>query len=153
MPRKRWVAPIFGALAVMFSLAALGCGGGESEISKAEFIKKANAICAKAEKQINDGFGKFIAGFNGREPQGAALTAAQAKLVATVMVPAKRQEVEEFREIGAPAKDEDRVEAMADALENGTEEAISNPEEAVTGTVQSFVKLEKLADRYGLEGC
>jgi hypothetical protein len=158
MADRRRIAPILGVLAAVIGLTATGCGGGgdaetaSASISKTEFVKKANEVCAAASEQLKSGYNEFTAGLNG-EPQGQALAAAQAELVATVLVPVKRQEAEQLRETGAPNGDEERFEAMVEALEKGIDEASADPEEAVSGRLPSFLTVSRLAKHYGLAGC
>jgi hypothetical protein len=41
-----------GSVAVLAALAAGGCGGGASHLSRSEFVERANAICARYEQKI-----------------------------------------------------------------------------------------------------
>jgi hypothetical protein len=156
MADRQRISPVLGVLGVVvIGLFTAGCGGGNdaASISKAEFVKRADAVCAETGEQIASGVGSFVAGYDGKEPEGEARAAAEAELVETVMVPNKENEVEQLREIGAPQGDEDQVEAIADALEEGIDEAKKRPEEAVQGKSRSILEAEQLARDYGLKGC
>ena len=61
---------VAGALVVALALALASCGG-SSTLSKADFVKQANAACAKARKDAEKARGKGIAGFADRVEQYA----------------------------------------------------------------------------------
>jgi hypothetical protein len=156
MADGRGISLILGVLTVAIGLAMAGCGSGSDStpISKAEFVKRADAVCAEVEKKMSSGLRSFIARYEGKEPEGAAArTAAQAALIETVMAPNKRNEAEQLREIGSPKGDEDQVEAIADTLDEGVDEAEKRPQAAVNGELKALLKAEKLAGEYGLENC
>src|SRR3954454_14053364 len=97
---------------------ALGCGSSGSEatsapLSKAQFIKQADGICAKAVKEREaaaDSWRKEL-------PGGAA--EAEAKLeegFKEVIAPALQQEAEELEALAAPEKDQNEVAKMLTTL-------------------------------------
>jgi hypothetical protein len=145
------------AVGLAIGLLAAGCGGGgggdTASISKAEFVKKANSICARTGKQVTSQFAAFVASYGGKEPEGDALKAAQKKIVETILAPNKRSEIEQLRKIGTPTDGEAQVESIVGGLERGIEEAEAQPTLAVTGKVKSFVDAERQAGEYGLTGC
>src|SRR5262245_59616559 len=94
-------------VAVAAFVTVLGCGGGDDgetvpALSKAEFIKKADAICKKAdEQQINEmaRAEKEIPGdFNDRERQF--------EIVLQGALPPVEREAEQISELGIPTGDE-----------------------------------------------
>ena len=93
------------AVGLAIGLLAAGCGGGGGDttsISKAEFVKKANNVCARAAKRVSSQFAALVAGYGGKDPKGDVLKAAQKKIVETVLAPNKRSEIEQLRKIGTP---------------------------------------------------
>ncbi|HXS33720.1 MAG TPA: hypothetical protein VN758_08115 [Solirubrobacterales bacterium] len=154
---KRLIAPIVAALTIAL-IAAAGCGGGGDDgtasITKAEFVKQANAVCGKAQKQLESGLQAFIAGLKGEEPTDpTGIEAARAEAAETILLPIMHRKVEEFRSLAAPPGDEDRVKAIVKALEEEDEKAEKQPEQAVKYEVEGFGRADNLANEYGLSGC
>jgi len=144
------------AVGLVIGVLVVGCGGGgdgTASISKAEFVKRANGVCARIGKQVTTQFAAFVASYGGKEPKGAALKAAQKKIVETILTPNKRSEIEQLRKIGMPTGGEAQINAIVDGLERGIEEAEAQPTLAVTGKVKSFADVERQAKEYGLTGC
>jgi hypothetical protein len=151
--RTHGIAVLTGMLAV--ALIAAGCGGGSDSssgptISKAVFIKKADAICSGGNKRMEVAFAHFLeANKNIKRPSDADFE----NLVGTVLVPNVKREVKELHALGAPSGDEDRVGEIVKALEEGVETAEGNPQAAVNSSEAVFGIASRLAKEYGLEVC
>jgi hypothetical protein len=148
--------PIVGALLVV--LTAVGCGGGDSgdtvAATKADFVKKADAVCAETQKKIESEFRSYVESRGGKEPKKAsALAAAQAEIAEKILIPAKQQEAEELGALEVPSGSERQVKAIVDAFEEEVEETKESPELAVTEGTQASGKATKLAREYGLTSC
>jgi tellurite resistance protein len=151
---KRFVA-LLAALAAL-ALIVAGCGGGSdstestSSLSKAEFVKQGNAICAKGNEEIEEGFEKFGKehGFSKeKEPSKAELEEA----VETVLVPKISKEIESIRALGPPDEEAEAVlDAAEEALEKGEEDPAQFLKEENAGP---FAKANKLSREYGLTKC
>lgn len=150
---------LFLAVAGLAILVA-GCGGGSdsngsteegtSSLTKAEFVKQGNAICAKGSKEINEGFEQFVEE-NGLSKSKAPPKAVQEEAVETVLIPRIRKEVENIRALGPPDEEAEAVlDAAEEALERGEEEPIQFLKEESTGP---FATANKLAREYGLTKC
>ena len=153
--RKGPIGLALGTLAILL-IAAAGCGGGSDDlsasanaISKAAFIKKADAICQKGSERMAGSFVKYLKKGEITHPSKAV----QEKLVVKVLVPSVRQEVKEFQALGAPSGDEDRVAEIVKALEEGVETAEGNPEAVANSSDVVFGIASRLAGEYGLEIC
>ncbi|HEX3608167.1 MAG TPA: hypothetical protein VHU14_00645 [Solirubrobacterales bacterium] len=148
----RGVLVIAGALSVAMFIA--GCGGGDSSsdstISKAVFIKKADAICKASIERIETSFISYLRKSGGGTHPGKA---AEEELVGKVLVPSVQREVKELRALGAPSGDEDRVDAIVEALEEGAETAESDPAAVTSSSEVVFGIASRLAKEYGLEAC
>ena len=143
---------VAGALAAL-SIAA-GCGGGDSdsgggEISKAAFIKKADAICAKNNERMAKASVALIKRKNFANPTRAEYEA----VVDKALVPGVKREVEELKALGAPNGDEDVVNSMITALEEGVETAERDPKAVSTSSDAIFGIASRLAGEYGLKVC
>jgi hypothetical protein len=159
MGGKRWISSTFAALAVAIGIAVVGCGSsGESDtatasITKAEFITKASAICARLHKQAQAEFLDYLKN-HGEEPGTAAAVAAlQAELAEKYVISPKQQEADELAALGAPSGGESQVKAIVVSLEEGVEEAEGKPVQAANDSSKAFGEAEKLASEYGLTGC
>jgi hypothetical protein len=152
---KRLISLAVGGLAI--AMLAASCGGGGSEtvsITKAEFVRKASAVCVNIKKQISSEFASYLKSQNGEAPkQGAALAAAEAEIVEKILAPNRRQEAEELRELGVPSEDGGQAKAISDALEEDIEEAEKHPKMAIRNTATVFAKSNQLATEYGLKEC
>lgn len=151
---KRFIA-LLAALAAL-ALVVAGCGGGgsstesTSSLTKAEFVKQGNAICAKGSKEINEGFEKFVEE-NGLSKTKAPPKAVQEEAVETVLIPKISKEIEDIRALGPPDEEAEAVlDAAEEALEKGEEDPIAFLKEESAGP---FAKANKLSREYGLTRC
>ncbi len=144
-----------GALAI----AAIGVGCGDSgdssqasdEITKPTFIAKADAICNRNYENVRAEYEDFTKE-NGGPENAFNDEQRRAEYVDTVIVPEKKETVEELQELGAPSGEEQKVEELLDAYEEGIEVAEEDPERAMaTGGV--FVYASSVASKYGLNNC
>jgi hypothetical protein len=149
----RLIALAAGVLAA--ALIVAGCGGDDdssttASISKAAFVKKVDAICKQGNKRMELAFVDFLKEHkNIKKPSDSDYEA----LVGTVLVPSVSQEIEEIRALGVPADDQDEVEEMLDALEEGVETAEDNPQAVTSSSDAVFGIASRLAEEYGLEVC
>jgi hypothetical protein len=158
---SRWFSVAIAAIAA-FALAAAGCGGDgngneitTSSLSKAEFIQKANEVCARGQDQAERNFTAFTKGkdFNIREVSKNPTEEQVDGLVNEVLIPAIKKEIAEIRALGAPAGDEDHIEAMLEANEEGIETAEELPQKVLERTEIAFGVASRLAKEYGLLTC
>jgi hypothetical protein len=132
-------------------------GGGKektphsSSLSKAEFIKQADAICTREKTKGLQAMGAYV-----KQHQGATTEQAKAELIGEavqkVFLPSIQSQVNQIRALGAPAGDEQEVEALLDALEEAVEKA-SEGAASSANFAQAFTGSAKLAREYGLSGC
>lgn len=138
------------------ALLVAGCGGDDdsgssaSSISKEEFIAKADAICKKGTGRMQTA---LLAALKDQRNITKVSTVEQEKIVTTVMVPSVSREVKELRALGIPDGDEERVDAMIKALEEGVETAERNPEVVTNSSDAIFGIASRIGGEYGLEAC
>jgi hypothetical protein len=150
---NKLIALLAGVVAAALAVAGCGSGGDEvtaSSLTKAEFIKKADAACKKSEDQIQADFAAYA---KKHKDITKPTEADYAELIDVVLVPNVEQEVEDIRSLGAPSGDEDQVEAMLDALDEGIERAEDEPKVLISNSTKIFGKASKLAEDYGLKIC
>jgi hypothetical protein len=160
---KRAVALM--ACGLVAALLVAGCGGGDDgdpsaaasdapPISKAEFIKKADAICQEVnQKIVNEGTATLQKALKG---SGESLHEAEVEVIATVTLPLLQEEIDELRALGAPSGDEDRVDAFVDLSQKVIDEGKADPERYQHKQVSfqhPFEQAEKLAKAYGVSSC
>ena len=144
------------AVAALVALAALvaGCGGGDSDTSasltKAEFIKQADAICEEGNESINVAVDEFA------EEKGTTTQKMtkkqQEEFVEQVIAGDIRSQAEEIDALGAPDGDEGQIEAMVEAVEDGADEIEEEPK-VLFGKANPLAEGTKLAKEYGLKVC
>lgn len=128
-------------------------------ISRTAFRKQGSAICEVTRQSIRSDFEAFTKGSEGREvaraEKASELTPeeAAARVGEEIIVPAMRRELEEFRALGVPPGDDDRVAALLEAFAEGVEAAEAHPEEAAANGTEAFGRSGRVAGAYGLEGC
>lgn len=145
------------ALAVLVALAAVvaGCGGGDdsdtsASLTKAEFIKKADAICEEGNESINTEVDEF-AEEKGTTPEKMTKEQ-QEEFVEQVVAGEIHSQAEEIGDLGAPSGDEEQIEAMVEAVEGGADEIEEEPK-ALFGKTNPLAEGTKLAKEYGLKVC
>lgn len=142
--------------AMVIALAVGGCGGSSDSssstgsISKEKFVAKADAICKKGTERTQAAIFAAL-----KHPQNLTKVskAEQEKIVATAMVPSVSREVKELRALPIPEGDEEKVDAMITALEEGVETAEHDPEAVTKSSDAVFGISSRIAGEYGLQAC
>jgi hypothetical protein len=140
---------LVGALTI--GAIAAGCGDDDddggiatSELSKPEWLVEANAACKRADKVMNQE-GRLL--FSEGEPSEQEMK----DFAIEVVVPAFRQTVEDIRALGAPAGDEEQVEAILASAEEGTGRLEQDPLSVFEDDEPS--ETDRLAAAYGITAC
>jgi hypothetical protein len=157
--------PIIALLAALaaISMIVAGCGGSDdstdstagsdsSALTKAEFLKQGNAICAKGEKELNEEFEKFAEEENlseNKPPTEAQLTKASEEF----FLPIIKEQVEGIRELSPPAGEEQQVDKLLTAAEEGIEKAEEDPASLANEKEDPFAEANEMANKYGLTKC
>jgi hypothetical protein len=153
---------VIALAAVAATLVVAGCGGGgggdptvtTGSLSKEAFVKKADAICTKGNARLQKGFALYLRKNKKsiialRHPSKADYDG----LIGGVLVPNLEREIKEIRALGAPAGDEERIEAIFTAWEEGIEVAENDPNAVRHSSEAIFGIGSRLAKEYGLEVC
>jgi len=147
---KSWIVRVGVGLAVGALLALAGCG--DSELSRAEYVKRVGAVCRDANTRIN-----AIAAPNPTDNAAVAGTVDQ-------LVKIQRDEVTKIEAISPNRDDRDAVrewlelvrsaldqtQAAADALRTGDRAAF---DKAVQGAANASADADERAARIGLTQC
>ncbi len=153
---KRLVQILIAGCAAAFVVAGCGSSGGDTStasLTKAEFVKRADAICAKGNKQLQVqvvGYAKKV-GWSGKTPP----TDAQAtEIASTILIPSVQSQHDKIDALGAPSGEEDQVNAILTALQDAIDQAKKDPAALVRQPHDpTFTKADKLAQDYGLTVC
>jgi len=146
----------FVAAAMVIALVVAGCGGGGGDsssaksISKEDFIAKADAICKKGTERLQKAIFAAL-----KHPQNLTKVseAEQIKIVTAAMVPNISREAKELRALGIPDGDEEKIDAMIGALEEGLETAEQDPQAVTKSSDVVFGISSRIAGEYGLTAC
>jgi hypothetical protein len=146
------------ACLVPFALIAAGCGSSDNNestttaaLTKAEFLKKGNAICAKGNKELNKKFAAYDKTLKrGQEPSDAQ----KKELAETILFPTIRKEISGVGALPAPEGEEEKVEEIVDTAQEALEKAEEDPVAFVSEEESPvFAKADKLTREYGLTAC
>src|SRR2546423_7290369 len=127
MPVSRQLSMFVAGVAALALLVA-GCGGGDETVARltpAEYAKKAEALCAKGRARMAGDLQAFLARHD--SVNGKRSPAQTAELVAEVVLPGLRSEVEELRSLPIPHGDGRHLELMLSKLARGLAEGEADP--------------------------
>ena len=154
---QRLIVP---GIAVVLALAAAGCGEKDESaassttttaLTKAQFVRDANKICKTEGDKVERASKQFFADAPpDKEPPPAEIE----KFGEKTVYPAIQSTIDRIKALGAPAGDEDTVNAYLAALQAGLDELKQNPQQlAEGGSAPAFEQADKLASDYGLDDC
>jgi ABC-type lipoprotein release transport system permease subunit len=137
----------FAALLALGAIAA-GCGSSSndssstSNLTKAEFIAKADAICQQGNQEINQAAHQA---FGNQKPTAAAVQ----QFAIQTALPNTQSQVDKIKALGAPSGDEDQVNKILATVQADIDKA------KAAGNLQSstFADGNALAKQYGLKVC
>jgi len=135
------------ALLLSLGLALTGCGGGDEEaapepISKADFTTQANKICADGSAELAAAADEL-----GEDPTQEQIEG----FASDTVVPNIQGQHDDIEALGAPEGDEDEVDAILAALQEGVDTTEADPSTITSG--DPFAEANELAGAYGLEDC
>jgi hypothetical protein len=139
---------------LVVALALVGCGGAKAP-SKAAYLKKVNAICARSNSE-------GVAATRGLARDPRHPTPREAQAILAKLDPVTRESVRRSRAVKPPKGDETKVKAIYDAADQGTaayERASKSPNASLAilntaGTPRDpYGRANRLAKAYGLTTC
>lgn len=144
------------ALAALTAIVA-GCGSSSdstestASISKADFLKKGNAICEKGNETINAEFEEFTKEKNLSETEEPPKEV-QEEAIEQILIPAINTQIDEIKALGTPEGDEGELEEVFTSEEGVVEEAEEEPTVLFENTAAQK-EANKVAREYGLTVC
>jgi hypothetical protein len=145
---KGTIAAVIAVLTALV-LALAGCGGGDdtTSLTKAQYVKQANAICKKGEEErsalLQSATENVNREFNDAEKE---------KVVMTVFVPPYRQTIKKLEELPSPEGEEEKVEAITKAMDVAAKKVEADPLKGLED-ISQFEEANKLASDYGITNC
>lgn len=140
---------VLGLVVALALIAAVGCGSSSSPepLTKAEFTKQGNEICAEAARDRLKIISEVAETANPRGNQEPV----QEEIIQKAM-PTYEGATEQIAELGAPKGEEAKVETLVGAMEEAAERAKADPHTAVASNAP-FRKADKAAQELGLKEC
>jgi hypothetical protein len=148
------------AAAMAVAVIAMGCGsdedsgsasaGDSSSLSKAEFVKQANAACLKPRETAL----QEVAAYSQKHrSEGLSDTLLGRKAIKVVLLKTFEEEIAALRALGAPEGDEEEIDAMLAATQSALDEAKELPKTSSKEVESYFGDADKKLRQYGLTGC
>lgn len=139
-------------LVSLLLLAGCGSGGADTSettatLTKAQYIKQADAICSKAEKRQL----KLVVSF--QKLNLKQTPSSELRLVKFAGIPPLGKQVEELAALAPPATGAKQASAFIKAFEAGVAEAEKNPALLLELNKDPFAKARALAGSYGFKVC
>jgi hypothetical protein len=142
------------ALVVALLIAVLaGCGGGDSQTSltKAQFVQRANAICAQNTGDIVGPVEQYVHSHSNSGQSKEELTA---DAVRQAILPRFQRQVKEIRALGFPSGDEQQIESFLTSMQQAIDSLDSQQKlDLFTDLDESFTAAKIRAQKYGLTDC
>jgi Flp pilus assembly protein TadD len=142
------------AASLALVLVVAGCGSSSKSnsttpaLTKAEFLKKGNAICKKGTQQINQAANKAFPKSKGK-PSQAQMT----KFATDTIIPSVQTQISGVKALGAPKGDEAKVKAIVTTAQAALDKGKRDPAILVSNKSDPFAKSNKLTKAYGLKAC
>jgi precorrin-2 methylase len=131
---------------------AVGCGGGGEEtasanVTKADFLKQASAVCAERKKEWNSIAYAFA---KEHKEDGKEITPKEAnKILDETLFPLMEEEQEKLERLEVPAGDEAQIQKMLQTRAKSLE-AVESGGVTALGDPATFGKFWREASAYGL---
>ncbi|MET0305180.1 MAG: hypothetical protein ABW196_03000 [Solirubrobacterales bacterium] len=151
-------AVVFVIGAVLCGLLAQGCGDSSedrgtsvaaAEISEAEYVRQADAICAEHENKMGPETARL---YREAARPDADIDTSEEGRVSAILVPSLESELDELEALGDPVGDRIPVEEILGEIQQVIDEADEDPEAFLEG-FGPYEKAEKAAERYGITRC
>lgn len=148
MHTKYLAAPL-----IAVALAFAGCGGGDDEgLSKAEYVKQADAICQKASDQLDKDSQAAVQALGTDSPTDEQL----AKIATDVAIPNLEKQLSDLKALAAPKDDESTVDALYSDVGGAIAKVKADPVSLINSggsDVSPFASANEKAKAYGLKVC
>lgn len=134
------------ALLLGLGLVAAGCGGDDEPepLTKAEFTTQANKICSDGNDELEAAAEEL-----GDAPSEEEIE----EFVTDTVLPNIKEQHDDLADLAAPEGDEDEVEAILAALQDGIDTIEDDTAGTITSGEDPLGEASELAGEYGLTEC
>ncbi len=142
------------ALVALLTLGLVGVAFGDvgaagDNLTKKEYLKQANALCADANQQIAAGFEQ---GFGSSGPDSQP-TPEQVDAAVTNLVTISRQVLDDLEALQGPNSFEKKVHKVIHKLRGVVDDVEADPQGFFSSEADPFAKADKQARKLGLKQC
>jgi hypothetical protein len=145
MVNKGAIGSLLGLVAIAM-LLAVGCGGGDETVAKADFVREGNAVCGKWQEARSKRFREVSARF-----KPPATQAKQEKVILFLVEPYE-DSLHKLKDLEPPSGEAKQVEAMINLAEEALKQGQASPGTLLSGSGM-FNKSNEAFESYGLEKC
>jgi len=143
-----------GLALLAVTAAAAGCGGGDEEeaLSKADYLKQGNKICAAFDEAAGKEAEKAFAGLESAKE----VTPDKAREFFDAALPKFDAAVEDLDALAPPEGDEDTVQAVIDAGKSDSQKITDADDEGIVAFItndSATPEFDQKAEAYGLKDC
>jgi hypothetical protein len=149
-------AAVLSLLASLLLALAAGCGdsddsSGDSSLSQAEFVERAEEICKTETEEALARMGPYVQRLE-REGNGAGgPRELQAEAIQAIILPSVESQIDQIRKLGVPSGDEEQVKAFLTALEDAVDTSEAAP--LTPRANAAFSRVNRIGRAYGLRRC
>jgi hypothetical protein len=118
-------------------------------LTKAEFIKEGEGICAKVPQE----YGVKVKALEEEAKKSKKPKPTTAETNSKAAIPPLYVAIESFEELTPPKGEEKQVEAIVASLESAAKGVEQKPESELVGPKSPFAEFQKLTAAYGFKGC
>lgn len=149
------------ALTAIALAVSAGCGGsgGAEPLTKAQFTKQADRICAKTKKEFTQEFTSFVKE-QPNEEAGRSQDELFAATVKTIVLPLTQAKAEQIEALAPPVGGQKRIAAYLASLHTGISavrrqeaNSFASLNDSLTELEKLFLPSHKLALAYGMQEC
>jgi hypothetical protein len=151
------------AAAIAALLLGAGCGGSSDpevtevtvktgSLSKAAFVKKADAICEAARTEFVSKFTSFFKAHESALGDKQKEQVLLGEILESILTPNVEGQIKEISKLGSPKPYAPEVASFLNALQKRLGELQDDPSQ-VTGTPYLFKEAENIAAKAGMQGC
>ncbi|HSK49004.1 MAG TPA: hypothetical protein VK889_00770 [Solirubrobacterales bacterium] len=146
------MAILAGVMALAMPIAGCGSSDDDETLTKAEFIKQGDVICKQASDSIAPQYQAYIKK-QGIKRNEFPTEKQGIEIAEQIYLPTVETRVEKLRELSPPSDEEDQVEAILIATEEGVEKAKKNIKALFGQGKDPFEEAKTLSAKYGFKAC
>lgn len=136
---------LLAMLGLVASLSSLvGCGGGEEQLTKAQFLKRGDAICRQAGAEQAERASHYKKG---------QIAPGEFEAVTAVFVPPMEKELRRLKALSPPQGDDKEVRTILKGIEKGVKDAKFDYLDLFVEQTDPFAEANELARNYGFHAC